>query len=138
MRVAGCNKFLVLEPNVVLDASGNRFYPSYAWHGEVVRQSRTRRRSHCEQRGPSQNAKVVATIFQDGLSIFQDGLSMFLLLHKHESAAHNPSGRRPNPKAVASATPVVMAKARARITAVVMAISLFCNVQIVRTGQGLP
>jgi hypothetical protein len=39
-------------------------------------------------------------------------------------SAQKPNGRRPNAKAVVSAMPVVMAKARARIAAIVMAITL--------------
>jgi hypothetical protein len=34
--------------------------------------------------------------------------------------------------------PVVMAKPRARITGVVTAITLFSNIEIARTEQGLP
>jgi hypothetical protein len=49
------------------------------------------------------------------------------------------SGIRPNAKAVVSAMPVVKAKPRARITAIFfMAVPLFSNADIARTGQGLP
>jgi hypothetical protein len=49
-----------------------------------------------------------------------------LLLGNNSLSAHiKGSGRRPNAKAVVSAMPVVMAKARARITPVVMAVTLF-------------
>ena len=48
-----------------------------------------------------------------------------------------PSGRRPNPKAVVSAMPVVSVKAKARITAIFfMAVPLVSDVDIARTRQG--
>ena len=56
---------------------------------------------------------------------------------QHPSAHIKTSGRRLKAKAVVSAMPV--ARARARITAVVfMAIPFFSYGKIVRTGQGLP
>ena len=57
---------------------------------------------------------------------------------QHPSVHIKTSGRRPNAKAVVSAMPVVMAKARARIAAIVMAITLFNSLKDARTGQGHP
>jgi hypothetical protein len=55
------------------------------------------------------------------------------------SAQVKSSGRRPNAKAVVSAMPAVKAKARARITAIFfMAVPLFSEVEIARTGKVLP
>src|SRR5215469_17033877 len=51
------------------------------------------------------------------------GVSLGLLLGNNSSAHIKTSGRRPNAKAVVSAMPVVMAKARVRIAAIVMAIT---------------
>jgi hypothetical protein len=54
-------------------------------------------------------------------------------------SAQKPSGIRSNAKAVVSAMPVVKAKARARIRAIFfMAVPLFSDVEIARTGKVLP
>jgi len=58
---------------------------------------------------------------------------------QHPSAQVKSSGRRLNAKAVVSAMPAVSAKARARSVAIFfMAVPLFSEVEIARTGQGLP